>query len=63
MIPHMETAHFDPTLTWALLLAGAAGSFAGARITSRYVPGGRIKQIFSVLIVITTLYKIWTPAR
>ncbi len=63
LIPHLSTAHFDPTLTWVLLVAGAAGSFAGARITSLYVPSARIKQIFGVLIVIMTSYKIWTLLR
>lgn len=63
LIPHMATAHFDPTLTGVLLVAGAAGSFVGARITSLYVPSARIKQIFGVLIVIMTSYKIWTLLR
>jgi uncharacterized membrane protein YfcA len=60
LIPHMESATLDPTMTWVLLIAGAAGSFGGARITSLYVPNVRIRQIFSVLIVIMTSYKIWT---
>ena len=63
LIPHMATARFDPTLTVALLVAGAAGSFVGARITSLYMPSARIKQLFGVLIVIMTLYKIWTLLR
>jgi len=60
LIPHMSTARFDLQLTAALLLVGAAGSFLGARLTSLYVPSGRIKQIFGVLIVIMTAYKIFT---
>jgi len=56
----MSTARFDLQLTAALLLVGAAGSFLGARLTSLYVPSGRIKQIFGVLIVIMTAYKIFT---
>ncbi len=63
LVPHVATAQFDPTLTGVLLVAGAAGSFAGARITSLYVPGARIKQIFGILIVIMTAYKIWTLLR
>ncbi|MCX5828553.1 MAG: sulfite exporter TauE/SafE family protein [Deltaproteobacteria bacterium] len=60
LIPHMSTARFDLQLTAALLLVGAAGSFLGARLTSLYVPSGRIKQIFGVLIVVMTAYKIYT---
>ena len=39
-------------------VAGAAGSFVGARLTSLFMPSARIKQLSGVLIVIMTLYKI-----
>ncbi len=60
LIPHMATAQWDMGLALPLLVAGAIGAFAGARITSLYVPSGRIRQIFGVLIVVMTLYKIYT---
>lgn len=60
LIPHLSTAQFDAELTWKLLVAGAIGSFLGARITSLWVPGARLKQAFGVLIVVMTGYKIWT---
>lgn len=60
LIPHLSTAQWDTSLMIPLLIAGAIGSFLGARITSLYVPSGRIKQLFGILIVITTLYKIYT---
>jgi uncharacterized membrane protein YfcA len=60
LVPHLSTASFNVGLTVALLAAGAVGSFAGARITARYVPGGRMKQGFGVLIVVATLYKVAT---
>jgi uncharacterized membrane protein YfcA len=63
LIPHMRTAQFNVDLTIVLLVVGAAGSYAGARLTSRYLPGARVKQIFGVLLVVTTLYKIWTLLR
>jgi len=63
LVPHLATARFDPSLTFALLCVGAIGSFSGARITSLYVPPARIKQIFGILIIITTLYKIYTLLR
>lgn len=63
LIPHLSTAQFDMNLTIALLIVGAIGSFLGARVTSLYVPSGRIKQLFGILIVIMTLYKIYTLLR
>jgi uncharacterized membrane protein YfcA len=45
-----------------LLVIGAAGAFVGARITSLYVPGRRLKQIFGVLIVAMTAYKLYQIA-
>ncbi len=59
-IPHLPTAVFDPTLTIALLIAGAGGAFLGARITSLYVASNRLRQIFGVLIVVMTAYKLIT---
>jgi uncharacterized membrane protein YfcA len=56
----MHAAHLDWKLTLVLVLAGSVGSFAGARLTSLYLPGPRIKQVFGVLLVVMTVYKIWT---
>ena len=41
-------------------MVGAAGSFLGARVTSLYVQGQRLKlkQIFGLLIVVMTAYKL-----
>lgn len=63
LIPHLSTANWDVSLTVPLLLVGAVGSFFGARITSLYIPGERVKQLFGILIVIMTLYKIYTLFR
>lgn len=60
LVPHLATARFDPFLTLALLVVGAAGSFLGARVTSLYMPGACIKQLFGILIIIVTLYKLYT---
>jgi uncharacterized membrane protein YfcA len=60
LIPHWSTMQIDWGLTGVLLVVGAVGAFVGARITSLYVPSGRLKQMFGVLIVIMTLYKIYT---
>ena len=45
-----------------LVIVGAIGSFVGARITSLYVPGRRLKQLFGLLIVVMTAYKIYQIA-
>ena len=63
LIPHIGTAQWDFNLTVTLLVVGAVGSFAGARLTSLYLPSGRIKQLFGILIVIMTAYKIYTLVR
>lgn len=63
LLPHLPSAHFDAQLTMLLVLAGAAGSFLGARLTSLYLPGVRVKQLFGVLIVLMTGYKIYTLLR
>ncbi|MFN3396225.1 MAG: sulfite exporter TauE/SafE family protein [Thermodesulfovibrionales bacterium] len=63
LIPHLKTAHWDVGLMIPLLAAGAIGSFIGARLTSLYVPGNKIKQLFGILIVLVTLYKIYTLMR
>jgi uncharacterized membrane protein YfcA len=60
LIPHLGTAIWDPALTIALLLIGAAGAFLGARVTSLWMPSGRLKQSFGVLIVVMTAYKVFT---
>lgn len=58
LIPHLSTAVWHPGLTVWLLIAGAAGSFVGARLTAVVVPSQRVKQMFGVLIVAMTTYKV-----
>jgi len=60
LIPHLANARWDLNLTLMLLVVGTAFAFAGARITSRFVPPARLKQIFGVVIVIMTAYKLFT---
>lgn len=59
LIPHIATARVDLTLGAVLVVVGAVGSFLGARITSLYVPGKRLKQAFGALIVVMTAYKLF----
>ncbi|HEV2281764.1 MAG TPA: sulfite exporter TauE/SafE family protein [bacterium] len=58
LLPHLATASVNLQLASVLVVVGAAGSFFGARITSLYVPGRRLKQFFGVLIVVLTVYKL-----
>jgi uncharacterized membrane protein YfcA len=63
LVPHIASANLDWRLTAVLVVVGAGGAFLGAKITSRYVPGPRLRQIFGLLIVIMTAYKIYTLLR
>jgi uncharacterized membrane protein YfcA len=63
LLPHLATAKFDPTVAIPLIATGAAGSFIGARFSSRYLPSQRIKQIFGVLIAVMTTYRIYMLLR
>lgn len=63
LIPHLKGAKFDPILALFLILFGGIFSFLGARMTSVYVPDKRIKQIFGILILLVTLYKIITMIK
>lgn len=60
LLPHLPTAVWDLPLTISLLLVGALGAFMGARVTSLFVPSGRLKQLFGMLIVVMTGYKLFT---
>ena len=62
LLPHIATAKVDLQLALVLVIVGAIGSFVGARITSLYVPGRRLKQLFGLLIVVMTAYKIYQIA-
>lgn len=60
VLPHLATAEFNMEVMIPLLVVGAIGSFLGARLSSKYLPSVRLKQIFGILIVCMTAYKIYT---
>lgn len=60
LIPHIPGARVAWDLAGKLIAAGVLGSFLGARITSLFVPGARLKQYFGLLIVLMTAYKLYT---
>jgi len=59
VLPHLRTAQWDMSLAVPLLLVGAVGSYLGARVAARWVPGERLKQLFGLLIVVVTVYRVW----
>ncbi len=59
LLPHIATARVDLQLAVLLVVVGSIGAFLGARLTSLYVPGRRLKQVFGVLIVVVTAYKLY----
>ncbi len=63
LVPHLSTARVDPGLAALLVVVGAVGSFVGARLTSLYVPGRLLKQLFGVLIVVMTAWKLYLLVR
>lgn len=60
LIPHLKTIKIDFSFALILLIIGAVSSFIGARTTSKFVDAESLKKIFGILILIITLYKIWT---
>ncbi|MGB9706370.1 MAG: sulfite exporter TauE/SafE family protein [Pyrobaculum sp.] len=60
LIPHLSTAHWNPSLAAILVLIGAVSAFIGARVTSLFIPSVKLKQMFAILILIVTIYKIYT---
>lgn len=63
LLPHLGAAHFDPVLTLPLVAAGAAGSYLGAHLSGRYLPGQQVKQIFGILIIIMTGVRLFQLFR
>jgi len=63
LVPHLKTANIDMKMLVILLITGAAGSFFGARMTSKFIKSENLKRIFGILIVIMTIYKIWTMIK
>jgi len=60
LVPHLSTMVIDMRLAAILVVVGATGAFIGAWLTSRFVSGPRLKQVFAVLIVVVTAYKLAT---
>jgi uncharacterized protein len=59
LLPHLATAQWDLRTAVPLLIAGAIGSFLGAKASAMWVPSVRLKQMFGVVIVVMTGYRIW----
>ncbi|MEM3491378.1 MAG: sulfite exporter TauE/SafE family protein, partial [Fervidicoccaceae archaeon] len=60
LIPRLGNISMDLQLTAILLITSTIASYAGARITSKYVPSILLKKLFGLLIVVMTLYRIFS---
>jgi len=63
LIPHIGTMRIDPALAVMLIVAGAAGSFLGARLTSLRLSGPTVKRLFGVLLVVMTAVQLYRLLR
>ena len=63
LIPHIGTMRIDPALAVMLIVAGAAGSFLGARLTSVRLSGPTVKRLFGVLLVVMTAVQLYRLLR
>ena len=63
LIPHIGTMKIDPALAAMLIVAGAAGSFLGARLTSLRLSGPTVKRLFGVLLVVMTAVQLFRLLR
>ena len=63
LIPHIGTMRIDPALAVMLIVAGAAGSFLGARLTSLRLSGPTLKRLFGVLLVVMTAVQLYRLLR
>ncbi|MGB7836710.1 MAG: sulfite exporter TauE/SafE family protein [Terrimicrobiaceae bacterium] len=63
LIPHIGTMRIDPALAVMLIVAGAAGSFLGARLTSVRLSGPAVKRLFGVLLVVMTAVQLYRLLR
>lgn len=60
LIPRLGNMSVDATVAATLLITSTLSSYAGARITSKYVPSATLKKLFGLLIVAMTLYRMLT---
>lgn len=59
LVPHLSEAQWDVRALFVLVPLSVFASFLGARLTSRFVRGPRLKQLFGLVIVIMTAYKVF----
>lgn len=57
-LPHLGHAQIDATLAVPLVVAGAVGSFVGARLAGSIVSDRHLRHVFGVLVVGITLYRL-----
>lgn len=60
LIPRLGSMSLDVTMVATLLVVSTAASYAGARITSKYILSTTLRKLFGLLIVVMTLYRLLT---
>lgn len=58
LLPHWGHAQLDSSLAVPLILAGAIGSFWGARLASHKVPERFLRQVLLAVILAVTVYRL-----
>lgn len=58
VVPHWSHMQIDFTLAAPLVLAGALGSFIGARLATRQVPEAHLRKILLAVVLGATAYRL-----
>lgn len=58
LLPHWSHMRIDFSLAVPLILAGAVGSFFGAKLASKRVPEAHLRKVLLAVILVATLYRL-----
>lgn len=58
LLPHWPHMQLDFWMTVPLLVAGALGSFIGARLSARAIPEAYLRKILLAVILVATFYRL-----
>ncbi len=58
LLGHLHSGSMDGALTLVFVIAGLAGTFAGARLASR-IPSSRLKQVFAIFVILLAIFLMY----
>ena len=58
VLPHWSTMQLDFWMDVPLILAGALGSFIGARLATRRIPEAHLRKVLLAVILSATVYRL-----